>query len=573
MADALDAVKVVCPRARHGGAKVVRKGFQKDAKGRQWRRFECRLPSGGHHYFRVLADADDGAVVSSVVLAPPCPKHAQECRVIRFGVYGKTVKRQRYRCFPSDGSPAHAFALDLPRAHVNTAEVKCPSCAEFVSVHKGGEASSRRSKWSMRAVVEALVELSQGTSYSKASQNVWEKTEAAEAHAHTHEEPAEEQAAQTATVSESWSSERGRNAWHVAADIVEQYGPVLYAHAMTRVHEREQAQRVENDKLIAAGQPVTCPVTFVLDEVPVYLRQKGGKSRQAWNVHAVAEVLWRPGKTPMDVPQRESRLRLVRALPGSATTESWLLVLDELGVVPDVVVSDFGQAMGFAVADRFTSHGTLVIPSLYHFKQAMRLMLVDSPGYFEVKHGKPVALPDLAKHVKRITRDDLVTIGVQGWSDWWDEFELLAVTAHASTAPIVNRRAVYENPVAAAIPALTSQPYLPASNAGIEVKNRNLLKPLLRGRQQRYRNIARTNALFDLLVCQENRVFLDTDLVTRLIREDNLAHGGWSTPLRSFNDIQPPPMTTGEDEDDAKRVRRYSSLLDTGLVPALLEAR
>ena len=47
--------------------------------------------------------------------------------------------------------------------------------------------------------------------------------------------------------------------------------------------------------------------------------------------------------------------------------------------------------------------------------------------------------------------------------------------------------------------------------------------------QQRYLRIARTNALFDLLVWRENGPFLNTDTVAQLFRGDNLQYGGWST--------------------------------------------
>jgi transposase-like protein len=561
MAGELDGVRVVCPRARHGGATVVRKGFKKDARGRRWQRYQCRLASGGHHYFRVLVD-DAGAAVTSVTLPARCPDHA-DSRVVRNGSYGKSVKRQRYRCTPTDGTAAHFFTLPLPREHLNFAEQKCPGCAEFVSVHKGGEASSRRSKFSLRAVVECLVELSQGTSYAQTSLNLWAKTKAADDHAASHD-PAWTGGTGTGS---SGASDDAKNAWHLAADVVEQYAPVLYAHTIAQVHAREAQQRVVNDAVLAAGQVVSEPITFLLDEVPIYLKRKGSPSRQAWTVLAVAEVRWKPGPTPMDVPRRDTRLRLARAMPGVASEETWLLVLDELGVVPDAVVADFGSAIKNAL-DTHWGSTPLRVPSLFHIAKNLREMLRDTPGYSNNATRTRKPLPDLDKHVSRLSRNDLLTWGVQGWSDWWDEFEQLAVTLGVPVTPISNRREVYEAPVAAAIPVLVAQPFLPASNAGIELKNRTLLKPLLHGRQQRYRNIARTNALLDLLVCRENGMFLNTDQVAQLIRDDNLQFGGWSTRRRSFDDPQPPVLTASTDT-----APRYASLLDTGLVTVMLAAK
>jgi hypothetical protein len=538
--------------------------------------------TGKAHTFRLLVDEKD-TVAASVLLPVRCSDHPKGT-VRRNGTYGQ-AKRQRYVCTRKDEDSddpekkvRHFFTLPLPREHVDKATKKCGQCDEFISVHKGTQASSRRSKWAMRAVVEGLVELANGTSYSKASQNIWEKTDLAVSHEAAHDAPPVLRMGAGDQTTESWSSERGRNAWHVAGDLVEQYSPLLYEHVMKTVHAREAERRRVNDEEYADGLVLASPLMFIMDEIPVYVRFKKGRSRNAWTVYTVAETLWHPGPTPMDMPSRESRLRLARALPGPASTEGWLLVLDELGVRPDVVVCDFGQAMANAISIQYAGQPLTTIPSLYHFLNAMELMFHDTPGYHTTYRKKRHAIPVLVKHVQRITRDNLVAMGVQGWRDWWDEFEQVAVDLGAPLAPIRNRRDIYEDAIAAAIPTLTMQPFLPASNAGIEIKNRSLLKPLLRGRQQRYRNIARTNALFDLLVCQENRLFNNTDLITKLIRDDNEAFGGWSTRLRSFNDRQPPviiPATPDPDGEEpaTKEKPRYSSLLDTGLVPALLEAR
>lgn len=558
--------EVTCPRSHHGGSTVVKKGFQTDGAGRLWQRYQCRLAGGGVHAFQVLVDAH-GAAVVSITQAPPCPEHAGSA-VVRNGNYGTTARRQRYRCRPV-GADAHYFTLTLPREHVPQATVKCAGCEEFVGIHKGSQAASRRTRWPLSSVVETLGELAKGVSYAQASCNVWDKTKLAEAHAVTHHDSWTAGPDAITTASRSWPSERGRSAWHVAADIVEQYSPVLYAHVEKGIRAREAKLRATNDRVKAAGQVSAQPITFVLDEIPINVKRAGGKSRVGWSVLAVAEIVWRPGPTPMDQPKRENKLRLVRALPGSATGDTWALVLDELGTTPDVVIADFGGAIAVAVNANYASLGVLQVPSLYHFVRAMALMLNDTVGYYERKNRSRVANPLLVKHLSLVSRDALVYGGRGGWKTWWDDFEQMAADMNAPLAPLQVRRDLFEGPIDAAIPILAAQPFLPGSNAGIEIKNRNLLKPLLRGRQQRYRNIARTNALFDLLVCQENGLFNDTELISHLIREDNLAHGGWSTRLRSFNDIQPPSLAS---EDDTTK-SRYSSLLDTGLVPALLEAR
>jgi len=550
------------------------------------------------------------------------------------------VRRQRYECVVKDAAGVvthtHWFTQVLPRDHIGDRHLSCRECEEAISVHKGAQASSRRSSWPVGAVVDALAELAQGMSYGQASTNLWDRAAAARAHlaahapdadAETVEEPAataapdevpppEELGAEEDTnepevavlvevvdaeqvpqpESGSWIAVRRRSAWHLAADLVEQYSPVLFEHVIAPIREREREVRVANDAVRAAGGVPELPLTFVLDEVPVYVRMRGAAaSRVSWTILSVAEVWWRPGRKPGQY-LRENRLRLARAFPGPADTEAWLLVLHELGVVPDVVVADFGLAIDAAVTLYYRDHDLLRVPSLFHFTQAMRRMLTDTPGYSTGRGKTREALELFDEHLRLVDRDWLVTGGVGGWDRWWVEFERLAVSVGAPVKPLTNRRDIYKPVIAAAIPALTAQPHLPASNSGIELKNRNLLKGVLRGRSQRYRNLARTNGLLDLVVCADHGLFLDRSTVSGILRADNLAQGrdGWATRMRTYDDPQPPVLVDDDTISDSFAVRpsllpegqepkrrrkykrgqpRYSSLLDPGLVPALLEAR
>ncbi|NQW71539.1 MAG: hypothetical protein HQ453_02300, partial [Actinobacteria bacterium] len=304
------------------------------------------------------------------------------------------------------------------------------------------------------------------------------------------------------TGSASWDATRARNAWHVSADLTDQYSPVLFAHVDKGFREREAALRDINDELREQGQVPSQPLIFVMDEIPIFLRRgKGAASRVAWTIHAVGEVIIRQPQGPSGPLLRENRLRLARALPGPASASSWLLVQDEIGVVPDIVIADQGQALATSLSGVYTNAGTKFVPSLFHFTQAMALMFYETHG-FSIKSGnRKIPHPDLSKHLAKLSRDELVLMGPVGWGQWWDDLESITTSIGAPLAPVTYRRDIYEQVVAQALPLLAAQPVIPASNSGIEHRIRSMLKPVLRGRKQRYRNLTRTNALLDLVVC------------------------------------------------------------------------
>lgn len=121
-----------------------------------------------------------------MVAAPPCQEHAGS-KVIRNGTYGVRTPRprQRYRCFPADGSKPHSFTPALPREHVHPAEGGCPECEELRGVHHGETAVARRHSWPTRLVARALAQLSQGGSYADTSRQA---LRSAERIANRHEE-------------------------------------------------------------------------------------------------------------------------------------------------------------------------------------------------------------------------------------------------------------------------------------------------------------------------------------------------------------------------------------------------
>lgn len=162
-----------------------------------------------------------------------------------------------------------------------------------------------------------------------------------------------------------------------------------------------------------------------------------------------------------------------------------------------------------------------------------------------------------------LNREDLLHLTPDDWTRWWDDLEAAARSAGAPTVGIAEQRRLYEPRVAKALPLLTSQPHLPASNAAVENRIRHLLEPFLENRKQMYRNLARLNFLLDLAVARSQGAFTDLEQVARDIRADNEAAGGWAPRPRVLGDVQPPAPP------DGKPVPRYASLFNTHLVEAL----
>lgn len=333
---------LACPQSRHAGSALWKRGTRTDAAGNVWQRYECRPEKGKPHKFRILVENDPKPVVYDPTPQCPDPEHRQAgAVVVRNGSYGRRVRRQRYCCTRIDEAGVkhrHWFVAELPRDHVAGRQAHCHECEVLIGVHRGDPASSPRSSWPLAAVVEALSELSQGSSYAQASVNLWARAELARTHLATHaaeaegalaedepeetaedepatdgppaEPPADEALAEgAATVkaeksasTASWRSERGRSAWHLAADLVEQYAPVLHAEALAPVVAAEQELRVENDEIKHAGGVPDRPIAFIADEIPIYLKTGDAPSRMAWTVLTVATVAYRPGKRPGDPP-------------------------------------------------------------------------------------------------------------------------------------------------------------------------------------------------------------------------------------------------------------------------------
>lgn len=562
---------VSCPTPSHADGRVRYKGKRTNAKG-LWHRYVCVRPNGSQHGFSLLVAAS-GSVIPSVAPPPECPEH-EGSSVVRNGSFGKGAKRrQRYRCVPDDPKLTHYFTPPLSRETVDLGEDACATCDEMLSPHRGPLTAARHTPWTMKTIVQALNDLSLGASYASVSMAMRASRDTVAEHlASAHGIELAAPAGSPEARSGSWTRREGQTAWHLAADLVEQYAPLLFGEVSKRLVAREQRLRAANDEKLAVDPdaPLAEPLVYMLDELPVSFRRRtqGGRLQQSsWSLLVVAEIRWRPAPDPMSWPRREARLRLVRAYP-RANADAWRLVLAELPVRPDFIVADCADAITNAVTQHYGANAVGLIPSLFHVHRNVRAALMQLAGTTATVGDRKSLVGPLAKHLDLLTRDELLGFEADRWKVWWDELVDLVAQLPAPTSGVVAQRGEYEGRIAAALPLLRSHPHLPASNAAVEIQHRKALEPFLLNRRHLYRNLARTNFLCDLAVCRSQGAFTDLDAVARKIRKANEGARGWAPAPRQLADAQPKVLTAA-----GKPVATYSSLLNPLLVAALAKQR
>jgi hypothetical protein len=364
----------------------------------------------------------------------------------------------------------------------------------------------------------------------------------------------------------STSSALSHNVWHIAADWTEAFSPLVYGPVEQRLQTATVVERSRLDALLDAGQPLARPQVLLLDDVPVYGRDRtsGGKSRRdaGFFLLVAGEMHWPasdPAAHPGTVLSGELKLRLVRAMPKS-NTAGWRLLLDELDYHPDFVVADAGTGIASALEQHYDPARTTLVPSLWHVGKAVRTGLAETRGALvPVPGGGKEPLPAFREHLRLLGRDQAIT-DVATWTAWWDELDRICVAHDVPRDKMRTRRRNYEEPFATAISRLVNHPEVPVSTGGLETLVSRKVQPMLALRRTGFGNIERTNRLMDLLIAREHGAFVDlTDVVT-LLRQDASPEGGWTVPLRAIADPRP-------------RTGRYSSLRDTLLVTELAEAR
>lgn len=533
-----------CPRPGHSDGTVQSRGLRTDGTG-IWRRYSCRRPNGEQHTFRVMVLGSEATEPRSVPGAcPACPEHP-DSRVVRAGTYRSGgARRQRYQCHPLDEGKVHQFTPPLARQAVSLGDA-CTRCDELLSPHHGPIAAARHTPWTLTGIVKALNDLSLGESYANVSLALRAQRDAAREHLKTeHNIDALGPVPTTLAVSSSPSHSRSqkKNAWRVAADLVEQYSPLLFGEVETQLQQTAQSQRAANDLLLETDPNATLetPLVYVLDELPIWTRSNGIK-RPSWNVLTVAEVQWKQPNDPFLLPQRDSRLRVARAFPRS-NADAWQLVFDELQVRPDFIVADYGTGLQTAIKAYYGST-VGVVPSLWHVHRNLRDVLLELPHTTYLEGKERVLIDPLRKHLSQLARDELLGRTSTDIASWWDELEALVADLPAPVSTIKTQRDMHEPRLIDALPILHANPHVPASNAAVENRIRNLLKPFLENRSHLFGNQERTNRLLNLLVCREAGTFTDLDALALRIREFNETNGGWAPAPRQIIDRQPPTST------------------------------
>ena len=526
---------------KHPDSHVIAQGrIYETASGRR-RQYRC-TPAVGERHWSSAAVTDGGLPVAGWARPPVCADHPAS-KVVRNGTYGKTTgkPRQRYLCRPADGSPAHTFTPPLPREHVHEGHEQCDHCDELRGVHHGETSVARTHSWNTRTVARALEMLAAGESYAATSK--WALRVSGTAGRRVRRVVSED----GEIVLAADAASEARRSWHIAADWCEAFGPVIYAEVDARLRAHALAERARLDALVDAGRPLDRPLdrpqVVMLDEVPVYgrtlERRKRYRRDDGFWLLVLAEMRWPPASNdPFALPTAPRiALRIVRAMP-KANTPAWRLVFDELGYHPDFIVADAATSIASAIREHYDPSRTRFIPSLWHLARAVGADLLRIRKATAAGENGPTLIAPLAEHLQRLGRWSGVLNDAASWSAWWDELIGLLRTHRLPVEKALGHRARYEPTMAAAL--AVAPPEVHVSTGGLEALIDSQVKRLLAPRRTAFGNIERTNTLFDLVVAHQHGAFDNLSATAALIRDDTLAHDGYTVPLRSVADPRPP---------------------------------
>lgn len=519
---------------QHPGSRVASIGTRNRADGVS-RRYRCTPAVGEQHTFTVRLTTDK--LLAAWSPPPPCPQHPGS-KVVRDGTYGtSTAKpRQRYKCSPADGSKPHAFTPALPRDHVHANEEHCDTCDELRGIHHGETAAARGHSWSTRIVVRGLEYLAQGASYANVGR--WAKRAAkADRRRKLPEMKPEDVAKRKRTKGEpSEATKEARRSWHIAADWVEVFGPVIYEPVDERLRKLAYAERDRLDEQWENGEVLDRPQVVLVDDVPVYGRDldtKNPRRDEGFFINVLAEAHWNNDTSST------ARLRLVRAMPKS-NTPAWRLMFDEVGYDPDFIVADAGTGILSAIDRHYDPTRTKFIPSLWHMRNRIDKALLTTKGAHTRSQRGKVLIEPLDEHMRLIGRHGAALASETEWSAWWDDLEAILKRHRLPVDAIRKQRKNNEDRVALVLTDIHRYPGVPISTGGLETLITKWVKPQLAMRRMSFANVERTNCLFDLVVAAHHGALDDTAEVVRLLRADTAAHDGWAPPVRAIADPRPP---------------------------------
>lgn len=483
------------------------------------------------------ASGDPVALIKTAIPAPPCPLHQTggpddgNYQVKVFTVYRtRAGSRQRYKCHNTTTGQMHTFSTPLPRQAVED-DTCCPDCGVPTPYNSGSEATARRSVYPIWLVIKALGWLAEGHSYSavgvRVLRNLGQPTG---------------RRRKVANASNVTGPKRDLRAhWHVAADLLEVFGPTASQMASSVIAADIDAYRAAN-----------LPVVYIADDLNVY--RKFARSRRhatsvvRWNALVLTRKHWHTGDTGGTY---SNRLVNLRALP-TLDTAAWSIVLSEVAQ-PDFLVADGSSSIAAAAAAVWGSAVELV-PCVYHLGVNLSRKLAGAGGNLPVK---------LTDHLSLLNRANLSKVSHpadldESFLDWF--FTEMAALTDAAGLP---RSTFYEaektyRPQLERVAqiAQTYGPVVPLSNTAAERVINTLVKPLTGARGPLFTNLARTNLLCELVVAGHNGVLDDEHTLGHAIQDLNRANFGWANPNR---DLTEPAGTFG--------------LQDPGVIPILAGPR
>lgn len=508
-----------CPKG-HVHGQVHAQGERRLKRGltRRWR---CRYLQDGEqrqHFFTTL-DADDiaaRALLDRAVPKPECPNPDHAGRTVRTNGTYETGDglRQRYRCMDLDDPEGtrHTFSAPLPRSLVG-ADTCCEDCKVPTPRHAGTEASTRRLNYPASAIYATLNDLASGQSYAHASMQALERMGRSTGRSRKVGDKEVKELNEKGLV----SPQREMKAhWHIAADILERFGPLVTEGTFERIRAEEAEYRKEG-----------WPVVYIADEVPVKRNfSRTSRARQpspvVWNALVISRMAWQSDGHG-NLVGRSSRLVRVRALP-SVAREAWQLVMNELDA-PDFLVADGAAAIEGAAA--LVWPNATFVPCLWHATQNIRKRLTPA------RASLPQKVDD---HVYSLSREAMEKRGPSFIGSWFDELEVLADGADMPADAVASIRGQYEPLLTrtAAVAARGVKPVVPISNAGVENEIATWVSHLVNRRGAMFSNLARTNLLGDLIVAGANGALLRQHDVITVIRDTARRNGGWLPPPRAL---------------------------------------
>jgi hypothetical protein len=436
-----------------------------------------------------------------------CPDH-EGSHVIRAGVQrtGKDGKneRQRYFCTPvgwhkdatRKDDPDHAqhyFQPVLPREHIHTGKA-CTHCQQELAHNAGAQAAGRKHQVTLAFAASSLRDLGAGMTYTEVGIDLQAK------------------------LRKGGPSEKPKDAWRRAADLLEVFEPALWA-------DWTESLKSEPPFIAVPG----APRVVLLDDLPVFGHIGDARSTQRFAVVAVGEALHVPGSTNV----RPVRLRQLLALPNHKE-DAYKLALDGLGYVPDFVVADGGKGIRPAVdaLAKRSGQNIVFVTSAYHI--ALQL----NRAIKKAKKAQPaLQVGDLNALVDNFH----VVSSESAWIKWWKDYErrLSAHNVPRSGWPTKWKNDYYQR-VLDQLRAVAPFPDIPRSTGALEALIGGDIKTSFERRGGGFGNLARTNQLTEAMVLYANRYFSDLDHVIEVLRDDALFgdpdNPGFVAPVRQILD-------------------------------------